>query len=65
MENFNVASLFLFGFVVVWSLFYWIFPLIAVRLRGPAKLDEQGHSSFLAETGTTHRLSRERKPDIP
>jgi hypothetical protein len=61
MNNINLPALFLFGFLIVWSLMYWIFPLIVVRLREPRKADEQTHSSFLSETGTIHRLGRETK----
>ena len=63
MENFNLPFVILLGFLFIWSLMYWIFPLVLVRLRAPRKIEDPQHSSFLAETGTVHRLGRASKSD--
>ena len=63
MENFNLPFVILLGFLFIWSLMYWIFPLVLVRLREPSKTKDQHDSSFLAETGTVHRLGRDTKSD--
>ena len=63
IENFNLPFVILLGFLFIWSLMYWIFPLVVVRLREPRKTEDQQHSSFLAETGTIHRLGRDSESD--
>jgi hypothetical protein len=63
MENFNLPVVILFGFLIIWSLMYWIFPLVLVRLRAPQKIEDQHHSSFLSETGTVHRRCRDSESD--
>lgn len=65
MENINLPSVILLGFLTIWALMYWILPLVIVRLRVLRKVDEQHHSSFLSETGTIHRLGRDSKSDLP
>ncbi len=64
MENINLPSVILLGFLITWSLMYWILPLVVVRLRAPRKIDEQHPSSLLSETGTIHRLGRDNESDL-
>jgi hypothetical protein len=63
MENFNLPFIILLGFLIIWSLMYWIFPLVLMRLREPRKIEDQHQPSFLAETGTVHRLGRDSESD--
>ena len=63
MENVNLACVSLLGFLIIWSLVYWIVPLVVIRLREQRKQDEPHHSSFLSETGTIHRLGRDSGSD--
>ncbi|MEO5861711.1 MAG: hypothetical protein ABIW48_05790 [Burkholderiales bacterium] len=62
MENFNLTSAILLGFLIIWSLIYWIVPSVVVRLRAPRKRSEH-NSRFLSETGTIHRLGRDTDRD--
>jgi hypothetical protein len=62
MENFNLTSAILLGFLIIWSLIYWIVPSVVVRLRAPRR-EDQHNSRFLSETGTVHRLGRDSDSD--
>lgn len=56
--NTNLPSLILCGFLLMWMLAYWVFPLVLVRLRQPRRVEKTEANRFLAETGTIHRLGR-------
>ena len=56
--NINLPSLILCGFLLMWMLAYWVFPLVLVRLRQPRRTEKTEATRFLAETGTIHRLGR-------
>ncbi len=62
MENFNITFAILIGFLIIWSLIYWIVPSVVLRARETRKHDKR-NSRFLSETGTIHRLGRDSDSD--
>jgi hypothetical protein len=54
----NLPSLLLCGFLLMWIVAYWVFPVVLVRLRQPRRTENIESTRFLAETGTIHRLGR-------
>ena len=59
MDTLPLSSMFLLGFLLVWSIIYWVAPRLVTHWRAVSQSKEEIPVRFLSETGTVHRLSRE------
>ncbi|MEO6022854.1 MAG: hypothetical protein ABIP64_07025 [Burkholderiales bacterium] len=53
------ASMLLLGFLLIWSIIYWVAPRLVTHFRDDQQPNDDVPVRFLSETGTIHRLSRE------
>lgn len=59
MNTLSFASMLLIGFLLIWSIIYWVAPRLLVYFRGDQQPNDDVPVRFLSETGTIHRLTRE------